>query len=97
MSFAEDDGPGPLSLGRAATSRPPRGVPAAVIRPLLNSLLYFPSRTVLETPDRAGLDYRDRRCHDRATGGRATRLGADPPAVQALSVLGHKVEERCPR
>jgi uncharacterized protein len=30
-----------------------------VIRPVLNSLLYFPSRPILETPDRAGLDYRD--------------------------------------
>jgi uncharacterized protein len=28
-----------------------------VIRPLLNSLLYFPSRAIIETPDRAGLDY----------------------------------------
>jgi pimeloyl-ACP methyl ester carboxylesterase len=32
-----------------------------VIRSLLNSLLYFPSREILETPDRAGLDYRDLR------------------------------------
>ncbi len=32
-----------------------------MIRSLLNSLLYFPSRTILETPDRAGLDYRDLR------------------------------------
>jgi uncharacterized protein len=30
-----------------------------VIRPLLNSLLYFPSRAIVETPDRAGLDYRE--------------------------------------
>jgi fermentation-respiration switch protein FrsA (DUF1100 family) len=30
-----------------------------VIRSLLNSLLYFPSRAIIETPDRAGLDYRD--------------------------------------
>ena len=30
-----------------------------MIRSLLNSLLYFPSRTIIETPDRAGLDYRD--------------------------------------
>jgi uncharacterized protein len=30
-----------------------------VIRLLLNSLLYFPSREIIETPDRAGLDYRD--------------------------------------
>jgi uncharacterized protein len=30
-----------------------------VIRWLLNSLLYFPSRAIIETPDRAGLDYRD--------------------------------------
>jgi pimeloyl-ACP methyl ester carboxylesterase len=28
-----------------------------VIRVLLNSLLYFPSRTIIETPDRAGLEY----------------------------------------
>jgi hypothetical protein len=32
---------------------------APMIRPLLNSLLYFPSRTILETPAEAGLDYRD--------------------------------------
>jgi uncharacterized protein len=32
-----------------------------VIRLLLNSLLYFPSRAIIETPDRAGLDYRDLR------------------------------------
>jgi uncharacterized protein len=30
-----------------------------VIRLLLNSLLYFPSRAIVETPDRAGLDYRE--------------------------------------
>jgi uncharacterized protein len=30
-----------------------------VIRSLLNSLLYFPSRAIIETPDRAGLDYRE--------------------------------------
>ena len=30
-----------------------------MIRPLLNSLLYFPSRAIVETPDGAGLDYRD--------------------------------------
>jgi uncharacterized protein len=29
-----------------------------VIRLLLNSLLYFPSRAIVETPDRAGLEYR---------------------------------------
>jgi uncharacterized protein len=32
-----------------------------LIRALLNSLLYFPSRTIVGTPDRAGLDYRDLR------------------------------------
>jgi uncharacterized protein len=30
-----------------------------VIRSLLNSLLYFPSREIIETPDRAGLKYRE--------------------------------------
>ena len=30
-----------------------------MIRRLLNSLLYFPSRAIAETPDRAGLSYRD--------------------------------------
>jgi fermentation-respiration switch protein FrsA (DUF1100 family) len=30
-----------------------------VIRSLLNSLLYFPSRAIIETPNRAGLAYRD--------------------------------------
>jgi pimeloyl-ACP methyl ester carboxylesterase len=30
-----------------------------VIRSLLNSLLYFPSRAIIETPEQAGLDYRD--------------------------------------
>lgn len=32
-----------------------------MIRLLLNSLLYFPSRAIIETPDRAGLAYRDLR------------------------------------
>jgi uncharacterized protein len=32
-----------------------------VIRLLLNSLLYFPSRAIMETPERAGLDYRNLR------------------------------------
>lgn len=32
-----------------------------MMRSLLNSLLYFPSRAIIETPDRAGLDYRDLR------------------------------------
>jgi uncharacterized protein len=31
----------------------------SVIRSLLNSLLYFPSRAIIETPKRAGLDYRE--------------------------------------
>jgi pimeloyl-ACP methyl ester carboxylesterase len=30
-----------------------------VIHWLLNSLLYFPSRSIVETPDQAGLEYRD--------------------------------------
>jgi pimeloyl-ACP methyl ester carboxylesterase len=30
-----------------------------VIRSLLNSLLYFPSRAIIETPEQARLDYRD--------------------------------------
>ncbi len=30
-----------------------------MIRVVLNSLLYFPSRTIVETPERAGLSYRD--------------------------------------
>lgn len=30
-----------------------------MIRSLLSSLLYFPSRTIIETPEQAGLDYRD--------------------------------------
>lgn len=32
-----------------------------MIRSLLNSLLYFPSRAILETPEEAGLEYRDLR------------------------------------
>ena len=36
-----------------------RGRPVRVIRPLLHRLLYFPSRTLLETPGSARLDYRD--------------------------------------
>jgi uncharacterized protein len=32
-----------------------------VIRSLLNSLLYFPSRAIIETPEHARLDYRDLR------------------------------------
>ena len=30
-----------------------------MIRALLNSLLYFPSRTIAETPERAGLGFRE--------------------------------------
>jgi pimeloyl-ACP methyl ester carboxylesterase len=33
------------------------------MRALLGSLLYFPTRAIVETPDRAGLDYRDLRFH----------------------------------
>jgi fermentation-respiration switch protein FrsA (DUF1100 family) len=40
---------------------PAAKVEPTVIRPLLNSLLYFPSRAIAETPERAGLDYRDLR------------------------------------
>jgi pimeloyl-ACP methyl ester carboxylesterase len=54
-----------------------------MIRPLLNSLLYFPSRAIVETPDRAGLDYRDleletddgERLHGWWIGARADSLG----------------------
>jgi uncharacterized protein len=54
-----------------------------VIRLLLNSLLYFPSRAIVETPDRAGLDYRDlsfdsddgERLHGWCMGARRKSLG----------------------
>jgi uncharacterized protein len=54
-----------------------------MIRSLLNSLLYFPSRTILETPDGAGMDYRDvlletddgQRLHGWWIGARANSLG----------------------
>jgi fermentation-respiration switch protein FrsA (DUF1100 family) len=54
-----------------------------VIRPLLNSLLYFPSRAIIETPDEAGLEYRDlrlkaddgERLHGWWTGARTDSLG----------------------
>jgi uncharacterized protein len=54
-----------------------------VIRALLNSLLYFPSRAIIETPGRAGLDYRDlwletddgERLHGWWIGARTERLG----------------------
>jgi uncharacterized protein len=54
-----------------------------VIRLLLNSLLYFPSRVVIETPDRAGLVYRElgletddgERLHGWWVGARADALG----------------------
>jgi fermentation-respiration switch protein FrsA (DUF1100 family) len=54
-----------------------------VIRPLLNSLLYFPSRQIIETPDRAGLDYRElrlesddgERLHGGWIGARSASLG----------------------
>jgi fermentation-respiration switch protein FrsA (DUF1100 family) len=54
-----------------------------VIRPLLNSLLYFPSRQIIETPDRAGLDYRElrlesddgERLHGWWIGARSASLG----------------------
>jgi fermentation-respiration switch protein FrsA (DUF1100 family) len=60
-------------------------VPArtAAIRPLLNSLLYFPSRTFLETPAETGLPSRDleletddgERLHGWWIGARSERLG----------------------
>lgn len=54
-----------------------------MIRSLLNSLLYFPSRAIVETPGRAGLDYRDvaletddgERLHGWWIGGRNESLG----------------------
>jgi fermentation-respiration switch protein FrsA (DUF1100 family) len=54
-----------------------------VIRSLLNSLLYFPARAITETPERAGLDYRDlalecddgERLHGWWIGARADLLG----------------------
>jgi uncharacterized protein len=54
-----------------------------VIRSLLNSLLYFPARTILETPDRAGLEYSElqlqtedgERLHGWWIRARADRLG----------------------
>jgi uncharacterized protein len=54
-----------------------------VIRLLLNSLLYFPTRAIIETPDRAGLDYRDlgletddgERLHGWWIGARADSVG----------------------
>jgi pimeloyl-ACP methyl ester carboxylesterase len=54
-----------------------------VIRWLLNSLLYFPSRAIIETPDGAGLAYRDleletddgERLHGWWIGSRADSLG----------------------
>jgi uncharacterized protein len=36
-----------------------RGDNGEILRPLLHSLLYFPSRALVETPAAAGLDYRD--------------------------------------
>jgi uncharacterized protein len=54
-----------------------------VIRALLNSLLYFPSRAIVETPDSAGLGYLDleletddgQRLHGWWIGARADSLG----------------------
>jgi fermentation-respiration switch protein FrsA (DUF1100 family) len=54
-----------------------------MLRALLNSLLYFPSRAIIETPGRAGLDYRDlwletddgERLHGWWIGARTERLG----------------------
>jgi predicted alpha/beta hydrolase len=54
-----------------------------VIRALLDSLLFFPARAIVETPDRAGLRYRDvkletddgERLHGWWIGARTDRLG----------------------
>jgi uncharacterized protein len=54
-----------------------------VIRSLLNSLLYFPSRAIIETPEHARLDYRDlrmatddgERLHGWWIGARSASLG----------------------
>ena len=54
-----------------------------MIRSLLHALLYFPSRPIIETPDPAGLDYRDltletddgERLHGWWIGARAGALG----------------------
>ena len=55
-----------------------------MIRSLLNSLLYFPSQAIIETPGRAGLDYRDlelatddgERLHGWWIGARTDSLGS---------------------
>jgi len=59
------------------------GTPFPMIRSLLNSLLYFPSRVIIETPDGAGLEYRDlaletedgERLHGWWIAGRTASLG----------------------
>jgi fermentation-respiration switch protein FrsA (DUF1100 family) len=63
-------------------STPPTSL-EAVINPLLNSLLYFPSRAIVETPASAGLDHRElafktedgQRLHGWWIGARAEPLG----------------------
>lgn len=55
----------------------------SALRPLLNSLLYFPSRAIEETPANAGLAFRDlsidtedgKKLHGWWTGARASSLG----------------------
>ncbi|HYY22533.1 MAG TPA: alpha/beta fold hydrolase [Thermoleophilaceae bacterium] len=54
-----------------------------MLRPLLHSLLYFPARELAQTPDQAGLDYRElalatddgERLHGWWVGARAARVG----------------------
>lgn len=53
--------PEPLWRARreARRARAACGTLLPMIRTLLHSLLYFPSRAIVQTPDRAGLDFRD--------------------------------------
>src|SRR5215211_2811296 len=57
----------PCAYPGAASARASGGAPgaggggswAAMIRPLLNSMLYFPNRKIIETPAQARLEYRE--------------------------------------
>ena len=62
-----------------------------MIRLVLNSMLYFPAREIIETPDRAGLDYVHSGLSEQAGGRRAGvavgALLARPAAAAAVAAI----------
>src|SRR5215218_7496245 len=52
-------GAAPARAGESAPGAGGGGRWDEMIRSLLNAMLYFPSREIVETPDQAGLEYRE--------------------------------------